>query len=454
MNRRTFVKKSSFSVAGTFATALSSQSVVGANDRLRCGFVGVGGMGRSNLRDFLLCENVEAVAVCDVWRHNVDRAVGMTEGKAASCNDFRQVLDRKDIDVVVISTPDHWHGFMATAACRAGKDVYVEKPLAHNTHEGRKIVDAARANRRVVQVGTQQRSGLHYQRAVELIRSGKLGKISRVAAWNVENVSPHGIGNVADTNPPDGLDYGLWLGPAPKRPFNPNRFIYNFRYFWDYAGGHATDWGVHHLDIIQWAMGVKGPARVSAMGGKYFVQDNRETPDTLEVLYEYSGFLTTYTSRFLNASLVHDRPFGIVFYGTDATLILDRLGFEVVPEVIGRFQPPEAPYQEQLGSARPRAPQPGETPGIWPHRAQGLRGEGSEQHLTHVKNFLACVRSREKPAADVEDIHYSTATTHLANISYRTGRTIKWDVETEQIVGDKEAAGLLKRENREPWIVT
>ena len=370
MNRRNFIKTSSLSAVGAVAaTKLSGSRVTGANDRLTCGFIGVGGMGRSNLRDFLKSEVVEVAAVCDVWQPNVERAIQMTQGKASGCSDFRKVIDRKDIDVVVISTPDHWHAYLTILACQAGKDVYVEKPLAHNIREGRKMVEAARKFNRVVQVGTQQRSGRHYKEVVETVQSGKLGKISRVAAWNFRNESPHGIGNFPDSEPPPGLDYDMWLGPAPKRPFNPNRFIFSFRYFWDYAGGDATDWGVHHIDMVQWAMNQRAPRKVSAFGSKYYVQDNRETPDTLELIYEYSNFMLTYSNRILNANPLNGRSYGIAFYGTDATLVVDRAGYEIIPETRGTFEPPVPPYKRVSLWGSPRD--------VWVGRTEMVRGGGS-----------------------------------------------------------------------------
>ena len=447
MNRRNFIKTSSLSAVGAVAaTKLSGSRVTGANDRLTCGFIGVGGMGRSNLRDFLKSEVVEVAAVCDVWQPNVERAIQMTQGKASGYSDFRKVIDRKDIDVVVISTPDHWHAYLTILACQAGKDVYVEKPLAHNIREGRKMVEAARKFNRVVQVGTQQRSGRHYKEVVETVQSGKLGKISRVAAWNFRNESPHGIGNFPDSEPPPGLDYDMWLGPAPKRPFNPNRFIFSFRYFWDYAGGDATDWGVHHIDMVQWAMNQRAPRKVSAFGSKYYVQDNRETPDTLELIYEYSNFMLTYSNRILNANPLNGRSYGIAFYGTDATLVVDRAGYEIIPETRGTFEPPVPPYKRVSLWGSPRD--------VWVGRTEMVRGGGSEQHLSHVRNFLECVKSRKRPASDVENAHYSTATTHLANIALWTGRTIHWNSEKEQIENDAEAIKYLGRKDREPWVVT
>ena len=290
VNRRTFVT-ASVSGAAVTATGAKSRQRSGPNDRIRVGCIGVGGMGRLNQRDFQRMPEVDVVAVCDVWDHNRDRAVENTGGKATPYKDFRELLDRQDVDVVVIATPDHWHAPILIAACEAGKDVYVEKPLSHTLQEGRKMVEAARRHHRVVQMGTQQRSGAHYQEAVDLIRSGKLGKVTRVHCWNYENETPAGIGNFPPGYVPDGLDWDMYLGPAPRVPFQANRFIYNFRWFWDYSGGKATDWGTHHLDIVQWAMNVKGPRTAYAAGQKRVVQDDRETPDTLEIIFEYPEFI-------------------------------------------------------------------------------------------------------------------------------------------------------------------
>ena len=456
MNRRGFMSSAGRGLVGAAAaTKFSSGQVSGANERIVCGFIGVGGMGRANLRDFLKSKDVDVAAVCDVWQPNVDRAIQMTQGKAAGYTDFRKVIDRQDIDVVIIATPDHWHGYMTILACQAGKDVYVEKPLAHNIHEGRSMVAAARKHNRVVQVGTQQRSGRHYKEVVDFIQSGKLGKISRVATWNFQNESPHGMGNLPDSEPPSGLDYEMWLGPAPKRPFNPNRFIFNFRYFWDYAGGYATDWGVHHIDTVQWAMNERAPQKVSAHGGKYYIQDNRETPDTLEVIYEYPNFILTYSNRILNANPLNGRSYGIAFYGTDATLVIDRQGYEVLPETHGAFETLRPFYERDLEAAKlGKSLYPwGSQRDVWTGRTEKVQGNRSEQHLAHVLNFVECVKNRQRPASDVEIAHYSTTTTHLANIAFWTGRTIHWDPDKEQIKDDAEAANYLSREHRKPWVV-
>lgn len=455
-NRREFVASSSAALVSAAGGSVKG-SVKGANERLRGALIGCGGMGRANLNDFLKLDDVEIVAVCDVWEFNRQRAAAMTEGqstgRAREFKDFRQVIDRQDIDFVVVATPDHWHAIPTVRACESGKDVYVEKPLAHNIREGRMMADTARKFGRIVQMGTQQRSGEHYQEAVQLIREGGIGKVSRVHCWNFENESPGGIGNPADSAPPENLDWEMWLGPAPRVPFNGNRFIGSFRWYWDYAGGKMTDWGTHHLDIIQWAMDVKGPISVSAMGGKYVLQDNRETPDTLEVILEYPGFITTYGSRVCNSRDVVGSGYGIEFFGTDGTLFLDRAGYEVFPEYSEQSGEREPGHLSQMKAVenprdpweRPRRQRRG--------RTEWIKGEGSEQHLRHVRNFVDCVKSRELSISDVETGHRSTTAAHLGNISLRAGRRIYWDPENESIRDDAEASKLLTREYRSPWIL-
>jgi len=411
-------------------------------------------MGRADIRDFMRVPEVQVRAVCDVWEHNLERAARMTEdqpsGRAAGFTDFRRVLELKEIDVVVVATPDHWHALPTIMACEAGKDVYVEKPLSLTVEEGRKMVEAARRNQRVVQMGTQQRSGLHYQEAVRLIQDGVIGKISRVSAWNYENETPAGIGNPPDGNPPSDLDWDFYLGPAPHVPFNPNRFIYWFRWFWDYSGGKLTDWGTHHIDIIQWAMKADAPLSATAAGGKYVLNDNRETPDTLDVIYEYPGFICTYTNRVANQYAPNGRSYGIEFYGSDGTLFLDRSGYEVIPEVMLEEEAPTPPYLAQLqeegggGSSTEQRP-------LRKGRTEYIRGQGSDQHFPHVLNFLECVKTRGRPISDVEIGHRSTTTAHLGNIAFRVGRKIRWDAESERIIDDDEANRRLKANYRAPW---
>jgi predicted dehydrogenase len=430
ISRRDFVKDSTITAIGT-GLALSSGpfagKVLGANEKITVGVIGCGSQGRWNMRDFLRQPDVQIAAVCDVYEANLNQAREMTDGKAAAYKDFRKLLEQKDIDAVIIATPDHWHAMPAIHACDAGKDVYVEKPLSHTIQEGRKMVEAARRNKRIVQMGTQQRSGKHFQQAVDIVRSGKLGKVVFVRTWNYGNELPQGIGNPPDTDPLPGLDWDMWLGPAPYVRYNRNRCLGNFRWFWDYAGGKITDWGTHLIDVVHWALDVDAPTTVYAAGAKYYIQDNRETPDNLEVTYEYPGFMMNYSNRIVNGYGIDGHSYGIQFQGTQGTLFVDRSGFEFTPEL------------QRIGDES--AP-PAEKP---------FKGEGSPQHLPHVRNFLDCVKSRQAPASEIEIGHRSTTAALLGNIALKVKQKINWDGKKEQIVGNTEAATLLTKQYRSPW---
>ena len=434
MSRREFNKSAAL---GAVSLALSAgpaaRNVLGANERVRMGLIGAGGMGQADLRDFLRTGQVDVIAIADVYDPHLDDALSMTLGKAKGYKDFRRLLDLKDLDAVIIATPDHWHAIPMIMACEAGKDVYVEKPLSHTLEEGRKMAEAASRHNRVVQVGTQQRSGEHFQKAVELVRGGKIGKVSYAETWIHGNQFPEGIENPPDGDPPPWLDWDMWLGPAPKRPYNRNRAIYNFRWFWDYSGGILTDWGTHLIDIVHWAMGVDAPKTIFATGGILLLEDNRETPDTLEVLYEYpaspvSGkeFLVRFSNRVANGHGPDGHGYGIQFYGTEGTLFIDRGGYTLWPE-------PARVGPERVASTNV------------------IKGEGSAQHYPHVLNFLDCVKSRQKPNSDVETTHRSTSAPHLGNIAFKLGRKLAWDAQQEQFPGDAEANKLLGKEYRKPW---
>jgi len=431
MNRRDFLKRAAGAAVGlgAAARALSGRPAAaqqaasrspGPNDKIVLGFIGTGGQGRGLMGVFSQFPDVEIAAVCDVYEPHLKQALQKTASRADAYRDYRRLLDRKDIDAVVIATPDHWHALTTIHACQAGKDVYVEKPLTLAIAEGRAMVRAARRYDRVVQVGLQQRGGEHFQKAVEIVSSGQLGKITFVETWNFGNETPNGIGNPPDGDPPEGLDWDMWLGPAPKVPYNPNRCIYNFRWFWDYSGGKLTDWGTHLIDVVQWAMGVEGPVAVSASGGKLAVKDNRETPDTLEVAYEYPGFVLTYTYRGANGHPMDSRGYGIQFYGSNGTLFVDRGGFELMPEA---------------------------------GRTEAIRSGGSAQSEPHARNFLDCIRSRQRSSCDVEIGHRSTSAPHLGNIALWTGRKIRWDAKAERIIGDEAADKRLSRPYRKPWML-
>jgi predicted dehydrogenase len=395
----------------------------------------------------LMRESAKAafVAVCDVYEPHAAAAREWAGAGCRSYRDFRHLLRQRDIDAVVVATPDHWHAIPTVLACLEGKDVYVEKPLAHNIREGRAMVEAARKHDRIVQTGTQQRSAEHYREVTHIVQSGELGPVHFVRMWNYMNLFPDGIGRAADSDPPAGLDWDFYLGPAPYVPFNKNRFLNRFRWFWDYAGGLMTDWGTHRLDSMHQVMGVNAPLTVTASGGRYQLKDGAETPDILQVTYQYPGFVLSYECCMLNgqgtggrtpgkeyyrARGKDDRPHGEAFYGTSGTLLSDRVGFEILPEL-----------------------EPGPARGRSPSRFRMQRKERSAEDATaaHVKNFIDCVRSRRKPVADVEIGHRSSIAAHLGNIAYRTGKKLQWDAAREEIVADSRASELLGRRARKPW---
>jgi predicted dehydrogenase len=421
-SRRTFLQAAGAAAAFTFVPDRAR----GANDRIAAAFIGTGRMGIANLRIAMKQPGLEAVAVCDVYRPHLEQAVAETGGRARAVKDFRDILSDKSVDVVCISTPDHWHAYMTVEACKAGKDVYVEKPLCVAVEEGRKMVEAARKYDRVVQAGTMQRSGIHFRKACDLVRKGVLGKVTFVRTWNYGLAPEQGIGNPPDSDPPEGLDWDLWLGPAPRRPFNRNRFgvdpkaFSHFRWFWDYAGGMMTDWGVHWLDIVQMAFGEEMPAAIVALGGKYYLKDNRETPDTLQVTYEYpSGFIATYENRSANAQSLFNKGGGILFHGSKATLFVDRSEYRLLPERDSGLE-----YVQEPAS--------------------------NNANMAHWQNFLDCVRTRKRPVSDIETCFRSTATCLLGNIALLSKRRVDWDDKAGAVL-QKEVEPLLRREYRPPW---
>lgn len=320
LKRRQFL---SLGAAAGLATPLISTAAppqAGGEPKFRLGFIGMGRQGRTNLRNAMKQPEIEVVAFSEVYKPNLDLALEIVPD-AKVYADFRDLIVAPDIDAVCISTPDHWHAYMSIEACKAGKDVYVEKPISVAVEEGRLMVEAARKYKRVVQVGTQQRSGVHFQRAAEIVRSGKLGRISFVRTWNYSNQFPEGIGNPPDSEPPRGLNWDMWLGPAPMRPFNQNRFgvdpdaFSRFRWFWDYAGGMMTDGGIHLLDIVLMSMNVEGPNVITCSGQKHTLRDNRETPDTIQATYEFEDFICVYENRIANAESMFGQGYGITFHG-------------------------------------------------------------------------------------------------------------------------------------------
>jgi predicted dehydrogenase len=408
MNRRTF--------AVGALTALGASRVIGANERVRTGLIGSGGRGKQDLGTFLKQPDFEAVAICDLYTPFREKGVAMTDGRAKPFTDFRKLLELRDMDAVIVATPDHWHALMTIAACDAGKDVYCEKPLTLTVAEGRKMVEAARRNKRVVQTGSQQRSGTHYAAAVKLIHEGGLGEVHRIHAGYQRNAMPgFQSTEMASGKAPD-FDWNMWLGPAPQRAFDPFRCIYNFRWFWDYSGGQMTNWGAHHLDIARWIVGADAPSMVSGMGGRYALTDGGETPDIQQVTYQFPKTIVTWTA----SEVAEGKGFTLDIYGSKGMMSLTRGGYKVEPE-----------------KGKDKAP-----------LMDALTMKGNDLDAAHARSFLDCVKSRNKPTADIEEGHRSAVMCHLGNLSTRLGRSLKWDAAKEQVIGDAEANGLLTKAYR------
>lgn len=381
------------------------------NERIRIGVIGVGGQGRGNLRAHVK----NTVAVCDVDQKRLAEAQASVEKatgkKCAAYGDYRKLLDDKNVDAVVISTPDHWHALPTVHACEAGKDVYCEKPLSLTVAEGRAMVHAARRNKRIVQTGSQQRSDARFRQACELVRNGRIGKVHTVKV-GIPRVNFSGPA-VPDADPPAELDYDFWLGPAPKRPYNAKRVHYLFRFFWDYSGGQMTNWGAHHLDIAQWGLGMddSGPVSIAAKA-RFHAMKWYEVPEWCEVTYQYANGVKMVCTMGGRG--------GTTFVGDKGTIHVTRGKIEAEPEQLLKT----------------------------PLDAKAIRLYVSR---SHHGNWLECIKTRKLPICDVEIGHRSATVCHLGNIAARTGRTITWDPAKEEIASDSEAAAMLRRPYRAPW---
>jgi predicted dehydrogenase len=412
-------------------TSLFTGRVKGANDRLALGFIGIGAMGSSNLGYALRLPEVQPVAVCDVYQPTLEKAVAAA-GKAGqtvkAIKDFRQIIADKTIDAVCVSTPDHWHAYMTVEACKAGKDVFVEKPSSVYVEEGQKMIQAARKYKRVVQAGTMQRSGGYFKKAVEIVKSGLLGEVTFCHTWQTGAPNKKGFGRPADGPVPAGLDWDMWLGPAPKVPFNLNRWgvgvqtFPTFRYFWDYAGGAMTDWGVHLIDPVHQCFGEPMPTSISAMGGKLFVDDNRDTPDTMMATFHYPKFLLTYESRTANPMPMFGQGAATSIHGTEGTLIVKRGGCYVIPNEGSKIT--ALTYEkDQLMN---------------------------DMNMPHWKNFIECVKTRARPTSDIETCVKSSTVCLLANLSMRHKTWLDWD-EANWTVRQNAVKPFLKAKYRAPW---
>ncbi|OWK34837.1 Gfo/Idh/MocA family protein [Fimbriiglobus ruber] len=441
VTRRDFTKTAT---AVGVTAALSAGRVLGANDRIRIGFIGVGNRGDQVLDAFLEHKDAEVVAFSDLNQSYLEFAAKKAGGTPEFFHDYRKLLDRKDLDAVVIATPDHWHALQMISACRAGKDVYCEKPLSLCVAEGRAMVTAARETKRVVQVGIQRMSSDYCREAADIIKSGGIGKVTAVRAFHVQNEWPAGIGNPPDEEPPAGFDWDAWQGPAPKRPYNKNRTFYRFRWFYDYSGGQVTNFGVHYLAQIHRSLGVDAPLTVAAIGGKFANYDNREVPDTLEVVWHYPGDTLVTLSQFnATGSPGAARPCEVEFRGTLGTLYFRANGYEVVPDII---TPNEFVARTPVDRAKERGYRTGAKT-----RIVGKSVEGKIRDADHARNFLDCVKSRKTPSCDVEYGHHCTTAALVANIALKTKAVLEWDAKAERFTNNNAANKLLSYEYRAPY---
>jgi predicted dehydrogenase len=426
ITRRSFAAATA---ATTLALSTTPARALGANERIRLGFIGVGNRGSQLLDAFLKHSDKEVVAFCDVFEPYLARANEKLDRKAETYGDFRKLLDRNDLDAVVIATPDHWHAIQTIAACDAGKDVYIEKPLSITIHEGRRMVEAARRNNRVTQVGTHRRSSRMYTDLAGQVQSGKIGKVTVSRAYRLSNMYPAGIGKADPIDPPADLNWDLWLGPRPARPFQATIAPYKFRW-WDLYSSQVANWGVHYLDAIRWLTGDLAPASVCAMGGRYVIDDDRTIPDTMEVTFEFSSGRLAIFGQYEASGNSALRRGEVEVRGTEGTLYISDRGYEIVPERGGQFQKPEPRMKAVQKSVD--------------------QGEG-DMTVAHARNFLDCMRSRKAANADVEIGHRSTTMSLLANISLVTRSRLEWDAQQERITNNSEANNLLHYEYRPPW---
>ena len=433
MSRRTFLKQSSALLGGaTLVSAFDNPAFsllknrFPLADQVNIGAIGINGMGWANVLAAIKVPGVNLVAVCDADKNVMEKRLGEyaakgngDASKVKRYSDYRKLLDQKDIDAVIIGTPDHWHALMMIDACAAGKDVYVEKPVGNSIGECRAMVEAQKRYNRVVQAGQWQRSQQHFRDAVEFVYSGKLGNIRTVKVWCYQGwMKPGPV--VPDTAPPEGVDYAAWLGPAEKKPFNSSRFHFNFRWFWDYAGGLMTDWGVHLLDYALLGMKAPVPKTVVSLGGIFaYPELAQETPDTLTALYEFDHFNLVWDHAMGIDNGSYGRDHGIAYIGNNGTLVLDRGGWEVIEE-----------KQSKNKVSKP----------LVTRSDNGLD--------KHWENFISVVRSRKIKELNCPidaGAHVATVA-QMGNISFRSGQRVVWDKKTEKFTDDNLNRKYLMKE--------
>jgi predicted dehydrogenase len=472
----------------TALTAASYNRVLGANDRVGIGFIGYGLIGKQHITNFKRSfPDVDRVAMCDVYKPRLEEGLAYLENpNAKAYGDFRRMYENKDIDGVVVATPDHWHAMLTIMACAAGKDVYVEKPLTVFVDEGKWMLQAMNKYKRVVVVGTQRNHNPGHLVAKKIVESGVLGKIQAVKLGaGGRNIYP-GFGKTPVEDPPADFDYDMWLGPAPKKPYQKHRGLYHFRWFWDYSGGQLTNLGAHSVAAFLLVMGVKGPTKVVSFGGRFTLEDDGETPDLQECIYEFPGFQMTMGVREANA---YRDSTGSVVLGNKGNLTLG--GNAVAPESHGdpvnqipRFMghPIGGPVYNDTRSvpwieAQAGTGGRGGAGGASGAGAAGGRGQGEaaargagraaagggggagggesmedQMFNANKRDWISCMKSRNKPFCDLEMGHRTAVICNLGNMSLRLGgRAIHWDPEKEVVIGDKEAAAMCSKAYRAPW---
>lgn len=457
-SRRKFIASSATAAAGISVTS----KILGApfiarrrnvNDAIRMGFIGVGNRGSQLLTMFRSNEDVEVAALCDVYAPYVDRdrskvdqryldtdkipKLGEDLGKYKRYDDFRKLLEQKDIDAVCIATPDHWHAIQTIQALEAGKDVYCEKPLTIAIGEGRAMVEAQKRTGQVCGVGLNRRGSSVYQKLAKEVQNDLIGKVTSARALRISNMYPNGIGMMGPESPPKDFDWDMWLGPRASRPYQYNIAPYFFRWWKEYSS-QMGNWGVHYMDVIRWMMGEKAPKAVTAHGGKYLVKDDRNIPDTMEVIYEFdSGAMINFS--------IHEASGGgriqggeVELCGAKGNLVADQNGYKISPSRSGQFQEWKSLIEPQEVKIEQK-------------RKFGDLGISENSTGNLIRNFLDCVKSREEPLCPLEEGHRSTSFAHLANIALEVGGRIEWDAEKERITNNEKANELLAYEYRKPW---
>ena len=423
LSRRDFIKKTAgVAAAATVATQTAKAdiiknimpaSVMGANERILTGHIGLGGMGKRDMQLAINTKVIQPIHACDLISRFAEQGADMTQGmggypRPATTTNFEEVIENKDVDAVVIVTPDHWHTIPTIMACEAGKDVWTEKPLTTTIGEGMPIVKAVRDNKTVFQCGNFQRSGQHFQDVVQMVQEGYIGKVARVETWyHDKGLKPMSPGKTSPAPP----FWDTYLGWTPKVPYNSNRFLYNFRWFLNYSGGKVTDWGAHLMDIAVWAMGEDNPPReVVAVGGNYVIEDERTTPDTLDVLYKFDNYTLSFSNRVWNGHTDEPSEHGIRFYGDKGTIYVDRKGYKVTASNSDIEETSVEDVKE------------------------GTMNAG------HWQNWVDCIKSRKDPICFVESAFNTAKVCHLGTSAYVAGGKLGWDDENLKFTGtDTEA---------------